>query len=141
MTLGPDAMRLVGGWRLVSALTNGKVNASRGANPTGLIFYDATGWMSVQFKGDHPPVEITGDEPTPEEALASVKQYWAYFGTYSVDERAKIVTHHRQGSATPGWHKHPDYVRAYEFVGDNRVVLRPQAPARNGNELVWERLK
>lgn len=141
MTLGPDAQRLIGGWRLVSALTNGQVNAARGRHPTGIIFYDPTGWMSVQFKGDHPPIEIAGDEPSPDEALRAVQTYWAYFGRYSVDEVAKIVTHHRTGSLTPGWHHHPDYVRAYEFVGADRVVLRPQAPARNGNELVWERLK
>ena len=30
MTIGPDAQRLLGGWRLVSALTNGKVNPERG---------------------------------------------------------------------------------------------------------------
>lgn len=138
---GPDAKRLLGGWRLVSALTNGQVNAARGANPTGLIFYDPSGWMSVNIQGDHPPVEILGDRPTPEEASAALSTYWAYFGTYSVDELNKTVTHHRTGSVNPGWHRHRDFVRAYEFLGNDRVVLRPQAPERNGNELVWERLR
>jgi hypothetical protein len=140
MTLGPDAKRLVGGWRLVSALANGTVKPERGQSPTGLIFYDPSGWMSVNIKGDHPPIELAGETPTPEESHATLRTYWAYFGTYTVDEAAKTVTHHRIGSVNPGWQRHPDYVRAYEFVGENRVVLRPQAPVRNGNELVWERL-
>jgi hypothetical protein len=141
MTHGPDAQRLLGGWRLVSALTNGEVNPERGAKPTGIIFYDPSGWMSVNICGDHPPIELAGERPTPEEAHEALRTYWAYFGTYTVDEQAKTVTHHRTGSANPGWQRHPDYVRAYEFLGPDRVVLRPQAPQRNGNELVWERLK
>jgi hypothetical protein len=141
MSPGPDAQQLVGGWRLVSALTNGMINPERGAKPTGLIFYDATGWMSVNIQGDHPPVELAGEAPTPAESHAALRTYWAYFGRFTVDEQAKTVTHHRIGSANPGWHHHPDFVRAYEFMGADRVVLRPQAPARNGNELVWERLR
>ena len=141
MSPGPDARRLIGGWRMVSARTNGQVNPARGNSPTGLIFYDATGWMSVQIQGDHPPIEIAGALPNAAEAHAALSTYWAYFGRYTVDEVAKTVTHHRTGSVNPGWHRHPDFVRAYEFVEPDRVVLRPQAPARNGNELVWERLK
>jgi hypothetical protein len=141
MTVGPDTKRLVGGWRLVSALANGKIKPERGQNPTGLIFYDASGWMSVNIQGDHPPVELAGETPTPEESHAALRTYWAYFGTYTVDEAARTVTHHRRGSVNPGWHRHPDFIRAYEFIGDNRVVLRPQYPHRNGNELVWERLR
>ncbi len=141
MTIGPDAKHLLGGWRLVSAFTDGKVNAERGANPTGIIFYDVSGWMSVNIQGDHPPLELAGETPTPDESHAALSTYWAYFGTYTVDEKAKTVTHHRTGSVNPGWRRHPDFVRAYEFLGDDRVVLRPQYPARNGNELIWERLK
>ncbi len=141
MNQGIDSQRLIGGWRLVSALTNGKVNPERGEKPTGLIFYDPTGWMSVQIQGDHSPIEIAGQEPTPDEAQTALSRYWAYFGTYTIDERARTVTHHRTASVNPGWTRHPDFVRAYEFLTADRVVLRPQAPARNGNELVWERLR
>lgn len=136
MTLGPDAKRLLGGWRLVSALSDGKPSKTRGATPTGIIFYDATGWMSVQIMGAQP--EIAGEQPTPDEALLVIQTYSSYFGTYSVDEVAKVVTHHRTGSVNPGWRGHVDYVRAYEFRGPDQVVLRP---VNNKNELVWERLK
>lgn len=138
MNLGPDARRLLGGWRLISAFADGVPSPGRGINPTGIIFYDATGWMSVQIQGDYPPWEMAGDQPTPEEALRSVSTFNAYFGRYSVDEVAKIVTHHRMGSVNPGWRRHPDYVRAYDFRSEDCVVLRP---VNNRNELVWERLK
>lgn len=139
MELGPDARRLLGGWRLVSAFADGKPTYARGMKPTGILFYDATGWMSVHIQGDHPPLELApGAEPTAEQALHQVKTYNAYFGTYSVDEVAKIVIHHRTGSVNPGWQRHPDYVRVYAFDGDDRVILRP---VNNRNELVWQRLK
>ncbi len=53
---------------------------------------------------------------------AALADHIAYFGTYSVDERAATVTHHRQGSVQPG--DKGDVVRGYEFVGD-RLILRP----------------
>lgn len=139
MEFGPDGRRLLGGWRLVSAFADGKPTFARGVNPTGILFYDATGWMSVHIQGDHPPLDLApGAEPTPEQALHQIKIYNAYFGTYTVDEAKKIIVHHRLGSVNPGWRRQPDYVRAYEIVGDDRVILRPVG---NRNELVWERLK
>jgi hypothetical protein len=138
MTLGPDARRMLGGWRLVSARDNGLVSAMRGVSPTGIIFYDATGWMSVQIQGDYPPIDMAGNEPTPDEARRALSTYSAYFGTFTVDEVANTVTHHRMGSVNPGWQRLPDYVRAYEFLPGDRLALRP---LNNRNELVWERLK
>ena len=72
-----------------------------------------------------PDREITkaGDKPTGEEAKAALDGHIAYFGTYSVDEQARTVTHHRQGSVQPG--DKGDLVRGYEFVGD-RLILRPR---------------
>ena len=141
--LGPDAQsldaqRLLGGWRLISSTVGGVITPERGAKPTGLAFYDASGWVSIQFQRDGRQAPMTGDAPTPEEALAAVESYWAYFGTFTVDAGAKRVTHHRLGSLTPGWERHRDYVRAYEFAGENRLILRP---VNNTNELVWDRLK
>ena len=73
--------------------------------------------------------------PTPEEAQAALAGYIAYFGTYSIDERARTVTHHRQGSVQPG--DVADLVRGYEFAGD-RLILRPPGTTY---EVVWERIK
>ncbi len=137
MNSGSDAKRFIGSWRLVETTRDGKIRPERGANPTGMITYHESGWMSAQIQPDREPVQLSGDGPTAEEALAAIDGYTAYFGTYAVDEARKVVTHHRKASVTPGWRNKPDFERAYEFVGSDRVVLRPVG---NKNELVWERL-
>ena len=84
-----------------------------------------------------PTANVTraGETPTGEEAKAALDGHVAYFGTYSVDEKARTVTHHRQGSVQPG--DKGDLVRGYEFVGD-RLILRP---AGTKAEVMWERIK
>ena len=133
-----DAKRFVGSWRLVETTRDGKVRPERGANPTGMITYHESGWMAAQIQPDRPAVGSSESAPTQEEIVACADGYTAYFGTYTVDEERKVVIHHRTASVRPGWSQSPDFVRAYEFRGPDRVVLRP---AGNRNELVWERLK
>lgn len=138
MNTGQDTKRFVGSWRLVETTRDGKIRPERGAHPTGIIMYHESGWMSAQIQPDRPPLILAGASPTPEEALAALDGYTAYFGTYTVDEVRKVVTHMRTASVTPGWRHHPAFERAYEFVGEKRVILRPVG---NRNELVWERLE
>ncbi|MBX9758233.1 MAG: lipocalin-like domain-containing protein [Beijerinckiaceae bacterium] len=133
-----DAAKFIGTWRLVETTNDGKPRPERGANPLGMITYHESGWMSAQIQPDRPVVGMAGAEPTGEEAKAALFGYTAYFGTYTVDETRKVVTHHRKASVSPGWEKRPDFERAYEFAGQDRVILRPVG---NKNELVWERLK
>ena len=134
---GDDARKLFGAWRLVETTSDGQVRPERGACPLGLITYHESGWMAAQIQPDRPPVAMAGAEPTGEEAKAALYGYTAYFGSFTVDEINKIITHHRLGSVTPGWRKKPDYLRAYAFEGPDRVVLRPLG---NKVALVWERL-
>ena len=133
-----DARRLIGSWRLVAITANGKPNPERGTNPTGLITYHESGWMAAQIQPDRPRPPLSGETPDGDEARAALSGYTAYFGTFSVDEAARTVTHHRVGSVQPGWARQADIVRRYEFLDADRVVLRP---VTNANELVWERLK
>jgi hypothetical protein len=125
--------KLVGAWRYVGTRINGS-NWDRGANPKGMIYYGPHGEMAVQIA---PDVRRTraGAVMTPQEAATAVKDYIAYFGTYTVDEQAGIVTHHCHDSLQPGGAG--DLVRKYEFAGD-RLVLR----ALNSTlEVTWERIK
>jgi hypothetical protein len=125
--------RFIGTWRLVSI--EGPPNPNRGAHPTGVIYYDATGQMAAQIMPDRPRPDWTGS-PTPEQARETILGYTAYFGTYSVDEGARTVTHHRAGTLSPG---PVDFVRHYEFVAGNRLVLTPvSGPAIH---LTWELIK
>ena len=129
---GEDPKRLQGAWRYVGATIDGKPRPGRGANPKGMIYYGVNGEMIVQVA---PDVERTmaGQSPTPDEAKAALDGYIAYFGTYSLDERAGTVTHHRQGSVQPD--DMHDLVRGYRFEG-NRLILQPPGTTY---QVIWER--
>ena len=127
------AQRLVGAWRYVGTQIHGG-NWDRGKNPKGMLYYGPYGEMAVQIA---PDVKRTraGAAMTPQEAFTAVKDYIAYFGTYTVDEAAGTVTHHRQDSLQPG--DGGDLVRRYELNGDRLVLRAPNSPL----EVTWERIK
>ena len=128
------AQKFVGAWRYIGTTVDGKPRPGRGDNPKGMIYYTAGGHMAVQIAPDRERKKA-GAEMTPEEANAALENYVAYFGTYTIDERAGTVTHHRAASVQPG--DRMEVVRAYEFSGD-RLILRPPGTTQ---EIVWERIK
>jgi Lipocalin-like domain len=131
------ARRFIGTWRLVSIINaNGEKDPLRGPNPAGLIMYDPYGNMAVQIMPDRERPKFASNQATPEEAQTALLGYTAYFGTYSVDPGASTVTHHRQGNINPG--AIGDYVRRYQFAGDDRLILQP---LESQNQLTWERVK
>jgi hypothetical protein len=125
----------VGTWKLVS-ITGGANLTNRGAKPTGVIMYDADGYMNVQIQPDRPRQAYSGT-PTAEQALEAIRGYTAYFGTYTIDENAQTVTHHREGKLDAGA---VDYVRRFEMSADgNRVTLIPVGGTGPETRLTWER--
>jgi len=141
------ASRFIGTWALVNyESSDPDSQRARGARPIGILFYDRTGRMAVQIAPDRPrrrftgPMSgvFTGPRPTPDEALDAIAGYGAYFGTYTVDERAQAVTHRRVGNLNPGGIG--DFVRRYEFPTADRLVLVPQdATDIRTVRLTWER--
>ena len=110
--------------------------ASRGPHPTGLLIYDATGHMAAQIQPDRRRVSWPRvQRPTAEQALDAITGYTAYFGTYVVDEKARTITHHREGALN---FDAVDYVRRYEFDSTGRLILVPVDRAET--RLVWERV-
>jgi hypothetical protein len=110
----------VGSWKLVS-ITGGANPAARG-KPTGIIIYDAHGNMAAQIQPDRQRPTYTGT-PTAEQLADRARGYTAYFGTYTIDEKASIVTHHRQGQLDSGA---VDFVRKFELTdGGNRNAGPP----------------
>jgi len=130
-----DAKRLVGTWRLVS-ITGSDQAPNRGDKPTGRIYYDDKGNMAVQIMPSRARGKYSSSLPTPDEARDAVLGYTAYFGTYTVDEAKHTVTHHRTGNINPG--ALGDFVRRYEFVSSDRVLL---SPVESKAGLTWERVK
>jgi len=120
-----DTARFIGTWRLVSETT------------TGMMIYDNLGNMAAQVMPNRLRRKYAAAEPTPEEAKDAITGYLAYFGTYTVDEQARIVTHHRKANINPG-QVGDDVVRTYVFESNDRLVL---TPAGSTNKIVWERAR
>jgi Lipocalin-like domain len=133
MTEAKAANKLLGAWRYIGTRINGG-NWDRGANPKGMIYYGPHGEMAVQIAPDVKRTR-TGAVMTPQEAFTAVKDYIAYFGTYSVDEKTGTVTHRRQDSLQPG--DTGDLVRHYELIDDRLVLRAPNSTL----EVTWERIK
>ena len=127
----------VGSWRLVS-IAGGNNPTTRGSKPTGVIMYDAHGNMAVQIQPDRQRPTYTGT-PSLEQMAERMRGYTAYFGTYSIDEKAGTVTHHRQGMLDAGA---VDFVRKFELEpGGNRITLTPVGSTGRPTHLTWERVR
>jgi multidrug efflux pump subunit AcrA (membrane-fusion protein) len=112
----PRATRqeLIGAWRLISIEILGPngtaVDPFYNADPSGILIYDPSGWMSVQIVGQpRPAMEVPASRPAPADAAqdarvkaAVLDTYYAYFGTWEYDEATSTVTHHLESSLIPG---------------------------------------
>jgi hypothetical protein len=132
---------LVGTWTLVA--TEEAVDtpeASRVANPRGLLVLDAAGWT---FEG------ITRDNrqrPTPAQAVLTEAQlvfatWGGSWGRYSADAGSKQLTLRPEGSFSPSVMGR-EFVRSYAVTGDRLVVTsRPGEPhARGATRWTWEKV-
>lgn len=139
--------QFVGTWALVSQEfrdADGQVVYPAGNDAVGVIMYDSAGSMAVQIMRLDRPLFASGDilDGTPAEIRAAYQGYNAYFGTYTVDEDRRIVTHHLRGSLFPN-RVGSDQIRHFAFDGD-RLTLKTPPTLRGGSSLVgtlvWQRL-
>lgn len=137
----PDvAAKFVGTWSLVGIerrTAGGQVTPTENP-PIGFIMYDPAGYMGVVIMGRDRQA-YAGDEPTPAEVVAAATSYTSYFGPFSVDEEAGIVTHHLLGGLNPGW-SGSDFLRHYEFEDDRLTLQPPAGESGDTVHLTWERL-
>jgi hypothetical protein len=141
-----ELKNFLGTWKLVSAeykRLNGEAIEIYGSTPSGMLIYDAHGNMSIQIMRQGRPTFAAADRlgGTPDEKKAALEGYLAYFGTFTINEEKKSVTHHIQGSLLPNW-VGVDQERFFEVVGD-QLTLRTPSLMIGGEEargqLVWER--
>ena len=140
-----DRAKFVGTYRLIT--TEGR-DAGGGEwvqrpnfNSIGYITYADTGHMGVHIM-PRSRSRFASNPPTGEEALAALRGYTAYFGSFTVDDADQFVVHHRFGQINPGGAV--DAKRFYDFEGE-RLILTPAPADGSGKEnatlrLVWERL-
>jgi hypothetical protein len=140
------AAALVGSWRLVANQEHqpdGRVTDVWGSDPLGRLVYDARGRMSVQLLSRHRRSFAGNDRAagTPEETREAFVGFLAYFGTYTVDEKAGTVVHHVEGASFPnlmGSHQR----RTFVLSGNRLTLSTPPILANRRTSkyvLVWER--
>jgi hypothetical protein len=137
--------QLVGHWALASleVVTGDAIEYPLGRDVSGRITYDQAGHMGVQIMQANRPPFASGDQAsgTLAELTAAVSGYVAYFGTYSVDEAAAVVTHHIAGSLFPNW-VGTDQRRSIGLQGSQLTLSTPPIPFEGKTRifrLVWRR--
>lgn len=134
-----------GTWKLVSSEYRFTDGEKLRLYDTGILMYDAQGNMSVQLMQTARPAFAKADRlgGTLEETKSAFQGYQAYYGTFTIDENQRTVTHHLHGSLLPNW-VGVDQVRYFDLEGD-RLTLRTPTLSLRGKEavgyLVWHRAK
>ena len=139
---------VVGVWELASyTVTNSDGIASFpfGQQPRGQIVYTETGQMSAQLmRSDYDLGSVSElDGPTALRELG-LSAFFAYWGTFDVDEAASTVTHEIEGCLYPDW-VGASQVRNFRFEDPDHLVLWAQLPdvSDPGDlfELRWTRVR
>jgi Lipocalin-like domain len=144
--------QIIGAWRLVAIEYVGpdrsKVDPFYQADSTGLIVYDPSGWMSVHIVGPHRQawkVPLSRPTGTPDDSAlkaAAVDTYYAYFGTWNLDEAHSVVTHHVISALLPA-EEGQDYGQQITLDNGRLIFTNRSGPA--GRETVrrkvWERVR
>lgn len=147
--------QLIGSWRLLSRESrreNGQVEADKGLStlPLGVLIYDQSGHVAAQLSRRDRTVSMFRDECAiaaetkgTADTAQTVLGYDAYFGTYTLNEKEGIVTHHLEAAIWPGdIGKNID--RRFTISGD-RLTIKFDTTTKDGvkvtRTLVWERMR
>jgi hypothetical protein len=147
--------QLVGSWSLVSRvsmLANGNVLPDLGlaTTPKGVLIYDRSGHVAAQLSRQGRTVEMIPDECREaakvrgtNDTAQTILGYDAYFGTYTVNEKEGVVTHHLEIALFPG-DVGKSIKRNFSIAGD-KLTIKFNTTTQDGNAvtrtLVWERMK
>ena len=85
-------------------MRDGKVVRAFGDKPLGIFIYTASGYVSIHIL--HNPLPQRFDDlnlPGTQQDLLDVRSYTGYFGTYEVDVKRSVVTHHVEGGTLLGY--------------------------------------
>ena len=136
--------RFAGTWRLVRV---GRLDADDRPSPeppafgapnaVGFSMYDPAGFMGVVIMQDaRAPYADT--RPTADEARMALSRYTAYFGTYTIDEAERVITHHVEGNLSPNG-TGVDNRRAYEVVDDTLILMPSRGSSGIRLRIIWRR--
>ncbi|HLY39642.1 MAG TPA: lipocalin-like domain-containing protein [Terracidiphilus sp.] len=144
----PDQQRILGTWKLLSyvreEVDSGAKSDVMGDRPSGYIQYGSDGRMMVMIAGSDRQ-RPAGPVATPAEAEALIKSMLAYTASYSIDSKARTITHQIDVS----WDQSrtgKSLVRHYSLVGDRLTLttepsVDPVSGTKTIRTLTWERVK
>lgn len=147
--------QLIGSWRLVSRISrreDGQVEIDPGLSttPLGVLIYDRSGHVAAQLSRRDRTVAMIGEEcqaaaatKGTSDTAQTVLGYDAYFGTYRVNEKDGIVTHHLEAALFPG-DIGKDIVRHFTISGDSLTIIintTTREGAKVIRTLVWEHMR
>jgi hypothetical protein len=139
-----DRRLIVGAWSLSSYELRLKpsetITRPFGPHPVGRILYEANGQMSAQLMRPG-MTAFASDDPlraTDEEAASAWRNYIGYWGTYTIDARAGIITHHIEGAWSTNW-VGENQTRAFQLSGDI-LSLDADSDAWHAH-LAWKRIR
>ena len=139
------SQRIVGTWMLVSAHDTQKDGSDInrwGATPKGSLMFDANGrYMLIISRSDISKFAGKSvNDGSPEENKAVVQGLIASFGSYTVSEPNKIMTH-VEGSSFPNLNG-IDQIRIIRtLTADELVYDNPTSSTGAASHVVWKRIK
>jgi hypothetical protein len=122
--------KLIGAWHLVHVDAPGPDGKSAPMpQPKGMLIYTPDGHVSVQLMYPESANGLSNEYV--------LNGYEASFGSYDVDETARTVTHHVQGSNTRDLLVGKDLPRRFEFTAEGHLVIRSTRPDERWS-VTWE---
>jgi len=119
--------KLIGTWRIIEysdfdSLT-GKWKDRYGRQPRGFFIYTKSGVVSINISTDL-PMKVSEDGAKKMNVNYYDNYYsnaFSYFGTYDVDWKKSIMTHHVKGGSLL-WYIDTDQPRKFELSGDTLTI-------------------
>jgi hypothetical protein len=149
----PTREQLIGAWRLVQIEYRGPSGSSVDPfyqpNSSGLLIYDASGWMSVHIVGPNRRAwEVPASRsatPVEDESStlksAAFDTYYTYFGTWDLDSKTSTVTHRVSSALIPA-ETGLSYGQAVSFE-NGRLIFTNHSGKEGAQTLrrkIWERV-
>lgn len=143
----PLSKGLVGTWELlsredISPSGERHIDASLGADPFGLLFYDSKGNFAAQFMKRVRDTSAEIVQKTAPNNSRAQGGYDAYFGTYTADDSEGTVTQRLVGALSR--ENVGQVLTRMMSIEGNELVIRVQTATSNGTAIVrtlrWRRI-
>lgn len=143
-----DRNRLIGAWKLVSAIevySDGERRPEFGPDAAGYLSYSPNGIVTaVLGSTNRPGNEVTEPQSSTDADLAGMaRQFIAYAGPFTIVDNTDTVIHHLEVSLFTGW-QGTGQARTVRIDGDTLRIAASPRTAPDGRpfhtELSWTRM-